>query len=53
MFLDIGLDGDFFFGFEIKTKGNKNGFTDVDYCLWNGLAMRSCCIALGIMSVHL
>ena len=26
---------------------------DADYCLWNGLAMRSCCIALGTMSSHL
>ena len=24
-----------------------------DYCLWNGLAMRSCCVALGTMSGHL
>ena len=22
-------------------------------CLWNGLAMRSCCVALGTMSSHL
>ena len=21
------------------------GLIDADYCLWNGLAMRSCCIA--------
>ena len=26
---------------------------DADYCLLNGLAMRSCCIALGTMSSHL
>ena len=26
---------------------------DADYCLWNGLAMRSCCVALGTMSSHL
>ena len=26
---------------------------DADYCLWNGLAMRSCCVALGTMSGHL
>ena len=26
---------------------------DADYCLWNGLAMRSCCLALGTMSGHL
>ena len=24
-----------------------------NYCLWNGLAMRSCCGALGTMSSHL
>ena len=24
-----------------------------DYCLWNGLAMRSCCVAPGTMSGHL
>jgi len=29
------------------------GLTDVDYCLWNGLAMRSCCVALETMSGHL
>ena len=26
---------------------------DADYCLWNGLAMRSCCVALETMSSHL
>ena len=26
---------------------------DTNYCLWNGLAMRSCCVALGTMSSHL
>ena len=26
---------------------------DANYCLWNGLAVRSCCIALGTMSNHL
>ena len=26
---------------------------DADYCLQNGLAMRSCCVALGTMSSHL
>ena len=25
------------------------GLIDADYCLWNGLAMRSCCAALGTM----
>jgi len=29
------------------------GFIDADYCLWNGLAMRSSCVALGAMSGHL
>ena len=29
------------------------GLTDADYCLWNGLTMRSCCVALGTMSGHL
>ena len=29
------------------------GLIDADYCLWNGLAMRSCCVALGTMSGHL
>ena len=29
------------------------GLIDVGYCLWNGLAMRSCCVALGTMSSHL
>ena len=26
---------------------------DADCCLWNGFAMRSCCVALGTMSSHL
>ena len=29
------------------------GVIDADYCLWNGLAMRSYCVALGTMSSHL
>ena len=29
------------------------GLIDADYCLWNGLAMRSCCVALETMSSHL
>ena len=29
------------------------GLIDADYCFWNGLAMRSCCVALGTMSSHL
>ena len=28
------------------------GLIDANYCLWNGLAMRSCCVALGTMSSH-
>ena len=27
--------------------------TDGDYCLWNGLAMRSCYVALAAMYGHL
>ena len=29
------------------------GLIDADYCLWNGLAMRSYCVALGAISSHL
>ena len=29
------------------------GLIDADYCLQNGLAMRSCCVALGTMSSYL
>ena len=29
------------------------GLIDADYCLWSGLAMRFCCVALGTMSSHL
>ena len=29
------------------------GLIDANYCLWNGLAMRSCCVALGTVSSHL
>ena len=32
--------------------GNQ-GLIDENYCLWNGLAMRSCCIALGTICSHL
>ena len=41
-----------------KEKGEVVGWigsfrlTDADY-LWNELAMRSCCVALGSMSSHL
>ena len=29
------------------------GLIDTNYCLWNGLAMRSYCVALKTMSDHL
>jgi len=29
------------------------GLIDANYCLWNGLAMRSCFVALGTVSGHL
>jgi len=29
------------------------GLIDANYCLWNGLAMRSCCVALVTTSSHL
>ena len=29
------------------------GLIDTNYCFWNGLAMRSCCVALRTMSCHL
>ena len=29
------------------------GLRDANCCLWNGLVMRSCCIALGTISSHL
>ena len=29
------------------------GLIDAYYCLWNGLAMRSFCVALGTVSSHL
>ena len=28
------------------------GLTDANYCLWNGEAMRSCCIALGTIVIY-
>ena len=43
----------------VVAKGEGVGWTgslgliDADYCFWNGLAMRSCCVALGAMSSHL
>ena len=42
-----------------KRKGKEVGWMgclgliDADYCLWNGLTVRSCCVALGTMSSHL
>ena len=27
------------------------GLIDAKYCLWNGLAMKSCCVELGTMSL--
>ena len=29
------------------------GLIDANYCLWNGLTMRSCCVALRTMSSYL
>ena len=29
------------------------GLMDANYCSWNGLAMRSCCVALRTMSRYL
>ena len=29
------------------------GLMDADYWFWNGLTMRSCCVALRTMSSHL
>ena len=45
----------------VVAKGEKDGvewigslgLRDENYCLWNGLAMRSCCVALSTMSSHL
>ena len=39
-------------GERVGWSGNF-GLIDADYCLWNGLVMRSCCIALTTMSGHL
>ena len=42
-----------------KREGERVGWTgnlglvDANYCLWNGLAMRSCCVAVGTKSIHL
>ena len=45
----------------VVAKGEREGvgwigslvLIDADSCLQNGLAVRSCCVALGIMSSHL
>ena len=45
----------------VVTKGDREGvgwlgslgLIDANSCLWNRLAMRSCCVALGTMSSHL
>jgi len=29
------------------------GLIDANYCLWNGLAMRSCCVVLRTIYSHL
>ena len=39
-------------GYGVRWTENL-GLIDANYCLWNGLAMRSCCVALGTMSGHL
>ena len=38
-----------------KGEGEGAGWfgNNTDYCLWNGLAMRSSCVALGTMSSYL
>ena len=44
----------------VVAKGKKEGvgwigslgLTDENYCLWNGLAMRFCCVALGTMVTY-
>ena len=28
------------------------GLIDTNYCIWNALAMRSCCVAMGNMASH-
>ena len=36
------------------SRGSGNfGLIDANHCLWNGWAMRSCCIAQGTVSSHL
>ena len=36
-----------------QEEGEGVGWLGSFYCLWNRLAMRSCCVALGAMSSHL
>ena len=36
----------------MRWTGNL-GLRDANYCLWNGQATRSCCVALGTISNHL
>ena len=40
---------------EAETVGwtGNLGLIDADFCFWNGLAMRSCCIALETISSYL
>jgi len=36
----------------VEWTGNL-GLIDANYCLWNGEAVRSCCVALRTISSHL
>ena len=55
------LGGDLYIDKLVVAKGEGEGvgwmgclgLIDADYCFWNGLAMRSCSVALGTMSGHL
>ena len=33
-------------------RGGSSGLRDANDCFWNGLAMRSCCVAQKTMSSH-
>ena len=37
---------------EVGGIGNL-GLMDANYCFWNGLTMRACCVALSTMSRYL
>ena len=37
----------------LKTVIGSLGLMDANYCIWNGLTMRSCCVALRTMSRYL